>query len=926
MRYNVCHLPNGQSFTVSPVFGGFNFKSNDLNQGNSILPPGWNIVLCTRQQTDKGPDGELRNEERGRAQHADRKDAARLRVTRFTDPTLSADEIYISYIVNPPDSNYKPATSPTRQIAMMLWVTLAWYFQEPEPDLHLYTDASSSTPVAGKPKGDWRINIKREGVFTGRNVLPKLERMGLVTSEDSSVGCDVDSEDSWSHMFVSRRSFWQLDPRLYLFTLSPQSAQHTSPFVRVASPTRETLYLREAKGRPPTPEPGHFTPSEGPFALHSHLPSFFPPSPPQFTFTNGVRHPIRQKPPHQGEAFYVRYIPSLGQYLSFRVASLPCQKDMPNGPFPARQFSPAVNMDEPASSTPSDLEYLHKWMNEPRVNLAWGEAGPISRQEAFLRQNLSKRHSFPVIGCWDGQPFGYFEIYWVKEDPLGSLIGGVDNYDRGIHVLVGEQEFRGPHRVSVWLSSLVHYCWLADMRTQTVMLEPRVDNEKIINYLQEAGFYKDGEVTFPHKHVTSLPQEQRFSDRNLDKRDSSLNPPLDEPLLAVQIGGIVGAYVIFVAIIITLLLVVGRRLRRTVQSSNYTLQVEMMKPKAPIATMTAASTTDPSPVTPTNKLQGFKSWTSLSRGHHTRGTSNNGSVATLDHESVVAADRRKAQEDMEMLYAAVMEHEERRAAAATSPVSPTEEVDLQDLSPRSPASYQNAHTNPFADYATGIPEPYPQQPPQQPKKVTVAPPAPASPRSTSSRLSRLSSLSLFNSNANSTAQHQNKLRSPRLPLRKLPISSPMRSPDPASPNSDQVPLSPRLYNPPPPPAPPTTRATNNTSQERPRPTPAPLNLQAAAPSAGRSSSSLPFREAYPQLLSAPPTKTTILERPEKQLNGPRTGLPTPYSPYMPFTPLTPLTPSRIVTKKQRKREGRENGLRALNEEDAVRDDSDMWGY
>ncbi|KAL3470585.1 hypothetical protein BJX99DRAFT_264126, partial [Aspergillus californicus] len=120
----------------------------------------------------------------------------------------------------------------------------------------------------------------------------------------------------------------------------------------------------------------------------------------------------------------------------------------------------------------------------------------------------------------------------------------------------------------------------------------------------------------------------------------------------------------------------------------------------------------------------------------------------------------------------------------------------------------------------------------------------------------------------------------------------------------------------------------STSQERPRnaiPTPLKLTLQAPSLSAG-SSSSLPFREAYPQLLSAPPTKTTYLDRPEKQLNGPRTGLPTPYSPYMPFTPLTPLTPSRIITKKQRKRAGKENGLRALNEEDAVRDEEDMWGY
>ncbi|KAL5052264.1 hypothetical protein BDW71DRAFT_170560 [Aspergillus fruticulosus] len=480
-------LPNGQSFSVIPVFGGFNFKSNSLNQRGSLLLPGWNVVLGTRRQPEELLDGDMTDDERGRARRVEK----RPQVTRFTGPTLSSDELYISYIVNPPDSDYKPVVSPTRQIAMMLWVTLYWYFHEREPELQLYTEASANIPVSGKPKGNWRVNIRREGIFTGRNVLQKLERMGLIACDDSSVGADPDDRDSWSHMFVSRRSFWQLDPRLYLFTLSPQSFAHSiggSPFGRIASPTRESLYLGDPNGRPRSAGPGsgRYTPNEGPFASHSHLPTFFPPPPCQFTFTNGVRHPIRQKPPHQGEVFYVRYIPSIGQYLSFRVPYL----------LPSKDHTEQSKLNPNA---PSDLEYLHKWMNEPRVNAAWGEAGPISKQEEFLRQNLSKRHSFPVIGCWDGQPFGYFEIYWVKEDPLGFLIGGADNYDRGIHVLVGEQEFRGPHRVSAWLTSLVHFCWLADMRTQTVMLEPRVDNTKIISYLENAGFYKDGEVTFPHK-------------------------------------------------------------------------------------------------------------------------------------------------------------------------------------------------------------------------------------------------------------------------------------------------------------------------------------------------------------------------------------------------------------------------------------------
>lgn len=458
--------------------------------------------------------------------------------------------------------------------------------------------------------------------------------------------------------------------------------------------------------------------------------------------------------------------------------------------------------------------------------------------------------------------------------------------------------------------------------------------------------------------ASSLSQEQQLPSRNLIQRDNILpeNPPLDEPLLAVQIGGIVGAYVIFVAIILTLLLVVGRRLRRTVQSSNYTLQVEMMKPKGPIPAQSAAPSMDPSPITPTNKSHGFRSWTSFTKGGHSHTRSNNSSVGTIDHESVVAADRRRAQDQMEMLYAAVMEHDEQRAAASTSPISPSDDVSLQELSPRSPASYQSA--NPFSDYAPRVPEPQPYQhsyqqqyPPPAPAALpsafpapvsaahTAAAPPPASPggRSTTSRSSRVSNLSLFHSNRDPNAGPQSpgasKLRSPRLPVRKLGISSPLASPNPKTPTPDQVPLSPRFYNPAPPPMPPgvTRTNTNNTatsrgSNERRNPPPA-LNLQAASPGGpGNSSSSLPFRDAYPQLLSAPPTKTTILERPEKQMNGPRTGLPTPYSPYMPFTPLTPLTPSRIVTKQQRKRAGKENGLRAVNEEDAVRDETDMWGY
>ncbi|KAJ5824053.1 Acyl-CoA N-acyltransferase [Penicillium robsamsonii] len=503
MRNTTCHLPNGLTFDVSPVFGGVSFKSTDFNiRHKSTFPPGWTIIINTERTRKKEKDDPESENPR------DVDDS----FGRFTTPTLTHDSLYISYIVNPPTSEFKSVTSPTRQIAMMLWATLWWYFHEPEPDLRLETAASSKTPRDGRPKGEWRIKIKREGIFKGRNLLQKLERMGLIATEDSSVGLQpIETRDSssWSTMFVSRRSFWQLDPRLFLFTLTPSGGPMTPP-VRSgnASPTPDG----NPSAAPPTLLPmevtfhtsnmAQFT-SVGPFTSGSHLPTYYPPPPTQFTFTNGVRHPVRPKPPHQGEVFYVRYIPSLSQYLSFRVAFVPMTS----------QESTASDQGGMSSSTAvtsisqhltcnisSDLDTLHRWMNIPRVEVMWAEGGPKAVQEKFLLASLTSRHSFPVIGCWDGKPFGYFEIYWVKEDPLGRLLDHAGNYDRGIHLLIGEQEFRGAHRVAVWLNALVHHCFLADMRTSSVVLEPRVDNLKLINYLQDAGFYKEGEVSFPHKH------------------------------------------------------------------------------------------------------------------------------------------------------------------------------------------------------------------------------------------------------------------------------------------------------------------------------------------------------------------------------------------------------------------------------------------
>ena len=304
-------------------------------------------------------------------------------------------------------------------------------------------------------------------------------------------------------MFVNQRSFWQLDARIFLFTLTPTI---NSPFPP-GSPqprSRPGSPHRDGGTSSPRPDPHQEFPIQGlwspsmpsPFTSGSHLPTYYPPPPAQYFITNNVRHPLRPKPPRPGETFYTRFVPSLGQYLSFRVATMSRKSPTHQGPVGSMQpkFLPpdsGISSDSGPiptlgnmSITPCDIELLHTWMNNPRVAAAWGAAGPVATQEAFLQASLGNRHSFPVIACWDGKPFGYFEIYWVKEDQLGQHLNGSElgNWDRGFHVLVGEEEFRGRDRVKVWLSALIHYCWLADQRTERVFCEPRIDNEKYASF------------------------------------------------------------------------------------------------------------------------------------------------------------------------------------------------------------------------------------------------------------------------------------------------------------------------------------------------------------------------------------------------------------------------------------------------------------
>ena len=411
---------------------------------------------------------------------------------QWKSPSLQGDCLHICSVANTDAFQSRQATLFRCQVIVALWATLYWYFHQEAPEDRLITGACQGTAHLGRPKGAWKIGIDKSGLFRERYILMDLERTGICASNCSSVCMKKKgvSESSSTGLFTSRCMFWQIDPRLYLKTLQSLAAAPISPTTSVDSQLR--CFENRLKGQGSTEEDCICSGADEylQFSKWAHNISYNTPLPLQYIQSNGIRHPLRPKPPSEGEVFYTRYIHNVGQELSFRVASrchntqrTDCCSEIEvfeplDRQNPVQRVSSSKLVQKPEEN---DVDMLHRWMNDSRVSHFWGTDGPRDIQSKFLSAALTDSHSFPIIGLWDNEPFGYFEIYWVKEDSLGKLLGGeIGNWDRGLHCLVGEQRFRGPHRVRAWLSALVHYCWIAESRTQSVMLEPRIDNLKSV--------------------------------------------------------------------------------------------------------------------------------------------------------------------------------------------------------------------------------------------------------------------------------------------------------------------------------------------------------------------------------------------------------------------------------------------------------------
>ncbi|EWZ35369.1 hypothetical protein FOCG_05678 [Fusarium oxysporum f. sp. radicis-lycopersici 26381] len=182
-------------------------------------------------------------------------------------------------------------------------------------------------------------------------------------------------------------------------------------------------------------------------------------------------HPVRPAKPAPGAVVYSRWIPHLNETFSM------------------------VSVDY------NDTEHVrlfHEWQNDPRVSQGWSQTGTLEQHQEYLREVHGDPHVIALLAKWDDIHFAYFEVYWAKEDRLGGYFNAGD-FDRGRHSLVGDVRFRGPHRVSAWWSSLMHYLYLDDPRTMYVVGESQETNTTIVMYDFVHGSGLDKLVDLPHQ-------------------------------------------------------------------------------------------------------------------------------------------------------------------------------------------------------------------------------------------------------------------------------------------------------------------------------------------------------------------------------------------------------------------------------------------
>jgi RimJ/RimL family protein N-acetyltransferase len=151
----------------------------------------------------------------------------------------------------------------------------------------------------------------------------------------------------------------------------------------------------------------------------------------------------------------------------------------------------------------ADLDLVHGWMHQPHVVPFWRL--DVSRDEigAYLEGIAADHHVEPLIGCVDGDPVSYWEVYWAALDALAGHYSAAD-HDQGVHLLIGPPERTGRGLGRRLLDAVVRWQLDREPRTERVVAEPDVRNRRMIHVFEQCGFVREADVDLPDKRAALM--------------------------------------------------------------------------------------------------------------------------------------------------------------------------------------------------------------------------------------------------------------------------------------------------------------------------------------------------------------------------------------------------------------------------------------
>lgn len=160
--------------------------------------------------------------------------------------------------------------------------------------------------------------------------------------------------------------------------------------------------------------------------------------------------------------------------------------DLPVGRFTLRTVVPSA-----------DLDLFHRWMHDPDIARFWNIALSPEELQEYLHDQLTSSLTTPYIGCIDGEPMSYWELY--RADVVLAEYYPARPRDAGIHLLLGPAAMRGRGYGTQLLRAVADGQFEAQPYATRLVAEPDVRNAASIRIFEKAGFKRYGEVELPHK-------------------------------------------------------------------------------------------------------------------------------------------------------------------------------------------------------------------------------------------------------------------------------------------------------------------------------------------------------------------------------------------------------------------------------------------